>query len=126
MKHSARFLAIVEDARQRVAEIDVDTVRRRVADEHDPLIVIDVREESEWEAGYLPGALHLSKGVIERDVERTLPDTAVEIVLYCAGGYRSVLAADALRAMGYANVRSMTGGIRAWREARGPLAFDDG
>lgn len=125
MRHAARFLAIVEDARRRVTEVEVATLRARIEDAEDPIVVVDVRDESEWQTGHLPGAIHLSKGVIERDVERTLPDPETEIALYCAGGYRSVLAADNLQAMGYTRVLSMAGGIRAWREANGPLEYEE-
>lgn len=123
MKHAAGFLALVDDARGRVREIDVATTRERTA--QDPQVVlVDVREESEWAAGHAAGAIHLGKGVIERDIEGRVPDRGTEIILYCGGGFRSVLAADALQRMGYTNVVSMAGGWRAWQEAQAPTVKD--
>jgi rhodanese-related sulfurtransferase len=115
MQHAPRFLRLVEDAKKRVRETTVDAVKARL-DRGDQLVLIDVREESEWAKGHLPGAIHLGKGIIERDVEQRFPDTATELVLYCGGGFRSALAADNLQKMGYTNVLSMDGGIRGWRE----------
>ncbi len=120
-RHSPRFLRLVEEARARVPETDVPTVHDRLA-RSDAFHLVDVREESEWAKGHLPGAVHLGKGVIERDVEAALPDPDAEIVLYCGGGYRSVLAADNLRRMGYTNVTSMDGGFRSWTDAGHPVA----
>ncbi len=114
-KHSPRFLKIVEETRARVRETDVETIRRRL-ERGESFHLIDVREESEWAAGHLPGARHLGKGIIERDIETAIPDTNAEIVLYCGGGFRSALAADNLQRMGYANVISMDGGFREWKE----------
>lgn len=125
MKHKPRFLGLVDDARQRVTEVEIDEIRQRVERGDHPSVIVDVREESEWMAGRIPGALHLSKGVIERDIEGTLPDVNAQIVLYCAGGFRSVLAADNLRSMGYTNVVSMAGGMRGWRESGAPVEHDD-
>ena len=119
-RHSPRFERLVDDARARITETDVPTVRARL-ERGDGFHLVDVREESEWAEGRLPGAVHLGKGVIERDVEEALPDLDAEIVLYCGGGYRSALAADNLRRMGYTNVASMDGGIRAWRDAGLPI-----
>ena len=119
-RHSPRFERLVDDARARITETDVPTVRARL-ERGDRFHLVDVREESEWAEGRLPGAIHLGKGVIERDVEEALPDLDAEIVLYCGGGYRSALAADNLRRMGYTNVASMDGGIRAWRDAGLPI-----
>ncbi len=113
--HTPRFLQIVEDAKSRVRELTVDDVKARL-DRGDKFLLIDVREESEWNKGHLPGALYLGKGVIERDVEERVPDTGAEIVLYCGGGFRSALAADNLQKMGYTNVWSMDGGYRDWKE----------
>jgi rhodanese-related sulfurtransferase len=113
MKHSPGFLDMVADARMRVNEMDIETVRRRL-DQEDSLHLVDVREDDEWRSGHLPRAIHIGKGVIERDIEKTIPDTSAPIVLYCGGGYRSVLAADALQRMGYTNVVSMIGGYRGW------------
>ncbi|MEM0964034.1 MAG: rhodanese-like domain-containing protein [Bacteroidota bacterium] len=113
--HSPRFLALVDAARQQIAETDADAVRQRI-EEGDAFTLVDVRERHEWDRGHLPGAVHLSKGTIERDIEAVIPDTATHIVLYCGGGYRSALAADALGRMGYENVASMDGGWRAWTD----------
>lgn len=116
MKHTPRFLEIVDEARRNIAETDVDTVRRRL-ERGDRFHLVDVREESEYAAGHVPGARHIGKGVIERDIETAIPDASADIVLYCGGGYRSALAADALRRMGYTGVSSMDGGWRGWTEA---------
>ena len=115
-KHSPRFLQIVDDAKKRVRELTVDDVKAKL-DRGEKFHLVDVREESEWAKDHLPGAIHLGKGIIERDVEERLPDTGAQIVLYCGGGFRSALAADNLQKMGYSNVLSMAGGIRAWRDA---------
>jgi rhodanese-related sulfurtransferase len=120
MQHSPRFLKLVEDVRKRVRELTVDQVKAKL-DRGEKFQVVDVREESEWAKDHLPGAKHLSKGIIERDAEKQLPDTGSEIVLYCGGGFRSALAADNLQQMGYTNVWSMDGGIRGWREKGYPL-----
>jgi rhodanese-related sulfurtransferase len=119
-QHSPRFLKIVQDAKTRVRELTVDEVKRKL-DRGEKFHLVDVREESEWAKDHLPLAIHLGKGVIERDVEQYLPDTGAEIVLYCGGGFRSALAADNLQKMGYTNVYSMDGGIRDWRDKRFPL-----
>ncbi len=119
-KHTARFLQVVNDARSRVKELNVQDVRQKL-DRGETFHLVDVREESEWNAGHLPGAQHIGKGVIERDIETKIPDTSAEIVLYCGGGYRSALAADALQKMGYTNVFSMDGGWRGWNEAKLPV-----
>jgi rhodanese-related sulfurtransferase len=119
-QHSPRFLRIVEDARQRVHETDVDEVRAKI-DRGEKFLLVDVREESEYSKDHLPGAVHLGKGIIERDIEERVPDPNAAIVLYCGGGYRSALAADNLQKMGYSNVLSMDGGIRGWREKGYPL-----
>lgn len=116
MKHAPRFLQIVNESRARVRELTVEDVKQKLA-RNEPFKLIDVREESEWAGGHLPGASHLGKGIIERDIEATIPDTSSEIVLYCGGGYRSALAADNLQKMGYTNVYSMDGGFRGWKEA---------
>jgi rhodanese-related sulfurtransferase len=122
-QHPPRFLKIVDDARSRVRETDVDTVKKRM-DHGDKFLLVDVREESEFAKDHLPGAIHLGKGVIERDIEGRVPELNTEIVLYCGGGYRSALAADNLQKMGYTNVISMDGGIRGWREKNYPLVKD--
>lgn len=118
--HAPKFLAIVDDAKKRVRECTVDDVKKRL-DRGDKFVLVDVREESEWAADHLPRAIHLGKGVIERDVEKTVPDPNTELVLYCGGGFRSALAADNLQKMGYKNVISMDGGVRGWREKGYPL-----
>jgi rhodanese-related sulfurtransferase len=119
--HSPRFLQIVQDARSRVRELTVDDVKAR-QDRGDKFVLVDVREESEWTKDHLPGAVHLGKGIIERDVEQRVPDATTELVLYCGGGYRSALAADNLQKMGYTNVWSMDGGYRVWKEKGYPLS----
>src|ERR1043165_90794 len=120
MPHSPAFLKIVEDAKTRVRETDVPSVKRKL-DSGERFHLVDVREESEFGRGHLPGAIHLSKGVIERDIEKAVPEKAAPIVLYCGGGFRSVLAADNLRKMGYTDVISMDGGWRGWNEAGYPV-----
>lgn len=119
-QHSPRFLHIVQDAKSRVRELGVQDVKAKL-DRGEQFHLVDVREESEWSAGHVPGAVHIGKGVIERDVESKIPDADAEVVLYCGGGYRSALAADALQKMGYKNVISMDGGWRGWREAEYPI-----
>lgn len=120
MKHSPGFLALVNDVKRRVRETDVTHVLSRIS-RGEKFHLVDVREDNEWQKGHLPGAIHLGKGVIERDIETTIPDHNAEIVLYCGGGYRSALAADALQRMGYRNVVSMDGGYRGWTEAGHPV-----
>ena len=115
-KHSPEFLKIVDDARSRVRECNVDDVKQKL-DRNENFHLVDVREDSEWTAGHLPRAQHIGKGVIERDIETKIPDKNAEIVLYCGGGFRSALAADNLQKMGYTNVISMDGGFRSWKEA---------
>jgi rhodanese-related sulfurtransferase len=114
-QHSPQFLKIVADARSRVRECTVEDIKRRL-DRGETVNLVDVREESEFAAGHLPGAIHLGKGVIERDIETSFPDPSLEIVLYCGGGFRSALAADNLQRMGYTNVISMDGGWRDWTQ----------
>lgn len=119
-KHASEFLRLVNDAKSRITECTIADIKPRL-DAGEKFFLVDVREESEFAAGHLPGALHLGKGVIERDIEQAIPDAAAEIVLYCGGGYRSALAADNLQKMGYTNAISMDGGSRAWREAGYPM-----
>jgi rhodanese-related sulfurtransferase len=119
-QHSARFLRIVEDAKKRVREVGIEDVKARL-DSGDKALLVDVREESEYARDHLPGAIHLGKGVIERDIEERVPDLNTPVILYCGGGYRSALAADNLQKMGYSNVLSMDGGIRGWREKGFPV-----
>jgi rhodanese-related sulfurtransferase len=119
-QHSPQFLKLVQDAKSRVRELTVEQVKAKL-DRGEKFHLVDVREESEWAKDHVPGAIHLGKGIIERDVEQRLPDQRAEIVLYCGGGFRSALAADNLQKMGYSNVSSMDGGIRGWREKNYPL-----
>ena len=119
MEHTPGFLKLVKDAKSRVREIDFREVKRRL-DTREKMVLVDVREDSEWARGHLPGAMHLGKGVIERDIEQAFPDKDDALVLYCGGGYRSALAGDNLQKMGYTNVISMDGGWRAWVEAGYP------
>jgi len=122
-QHPPRFLKIVDDAKTRVRETNVEQVKKKL-DRGEKFILIDVREESEFAKDHLPGAIHLGKGIIERDIEARVPDLGAEVVLYCGGGFRSALAADNLQKMGYTNVISMDGGIRDWRERGFPLTTD--
>lgn len=120
MSHSPEFLKIVNDAKSRVKETDVPAVLARVK-KGEKLILVDTREDNEWSNGRIAGAIHLGKGVIERDIEAAIPDKNAEIILYCGGGFRSALSADNLQKMGYKNVISMDGGWRSWTEAGGPV-----
>lgn len=120
MKHAPGFLKIVEDAKTRIREVSADDVKAML-DRGDDFELIDTREESEFSRGHLPGARHLSKGIIERDIESAVPKTSTPIVLYCGGGFRSALAADNLQKMGYRNVVSMDGGWREWTEKLYPI-----
>jgi len=119
-KHSARFLQLVNSVRVNIRECSVQDLKARLSGGEKPL-VFDVREDHEWSQGHVPGAQHLGKGIIERDIETAVPDPETEIVLYCGGGFRSALAADALQKMGYANVISMDGGFRGWKDAGYPI-----
>ena len=123
MQHSPRFLKIVDDARKRVRETTIDDIKARL-DRGEKFTLVDVREESEFAKDHLPGAIHLGKGVIERDIEGRVPDLGAPLVLYCGGGFRSALAADNLQKMGYTNVISMDGGVRGWREKGYPMTRD--
>lgn len=120
MQHAPRFLEIVNDAKSRVKETTVDEVKRKL-DHGDKVLLVDVREESEFAKDHLPGAIHLGKGVIERDIEKRVPDMKTPMILYCGGGFRSAMAADNLQKMGYTNVLSMDGGVREWREKNYPM-----
>ncbi|PYS37211.1 MAG: sulfurtransferase [Acidobacteria bacterium] len=120
MQHSPRFLNIVNDAKSRVKQTSIHDVKTNL-DRGERFMLIDVREESEFSKDHLPGAVHMGKGVIERDIELRVPDLNTPMVLYCGGGFRSALAADNLQRMGYTNVISMDGGIREWRENNYPL-----
>lgn len=123
MAHATKFLALVNDAKKRVQETNVADVKRRL-DAGEKLVLVDVREESEWNRGHLPGAVHLGKGIIERDIEQRVPDTNTKLILYCGGGFRSALSADNLQKMGYSNVESMDGGWKGWLEAGFPTQKD--
>lgn len=122
-QHSPRFLNIVNDARSRVRETNVDEVKHKL-ERGEKFVLVDVREESEFAKDHLPGAVHIGKGVIERDIEARFPDLNTPMILYCGGGFRSALAADNLQKMGYTNVISMDGGVRGWREKGYPLTKD--
>jgi rhodanese-related sulfurtransferase len=123
MQHSPRFLKLVDEAKTRVKQTDVADVNRRLAT-GERFLLVDVREDHEWARGHLPGAVHLGRGIIERDVETRVPDTSTKMVLYCGGGFRSALVADNLQKMGYRNVESMDGGWRGWTEAGLPTEKD--
>src|SRR5256714_14057480 len=120
MKHSEGFLTIVNDSKSRIKEVTVDETRDRLKGNPDAKL-IDVREDNEWDTAHAAGAIHLGKGIIERDVEATVPDKSTELILYCGGGYRSALAADVLQTMGYTNVFSMAGGWKAWKDSGAPV-----
>ena len=120
MKHSEGFLKIVDDAKSRVREVSVAETQQRMRENSDAKL-IDVREDNEWDAAHAAGAIHLGKGIIERDIETTVPEKDTELILYCGGGYRSALAADVLQRMGYTNVFSMAGGWKAWKESGGKV-----
>lgn len=122
-QHAPGFLKVVNDAKTRVRECNVHDVRSRQT-QGASFYLVDVREESEWNAGHLPHAIHLSKGVIERDIEGVIADAEAEIILYCGGGFRSALAADNLQKMGYTGVISMDGGFRDWKESGFPIVQD--
>lgn len=124
MKHSEKFLTLVADAKSRIQEIDPDTVYQKLQNK-EAFHLIDVREESEWHRGHLPEAIHLGKGIIERDIEERISDLGAEIILYCGGGFRSALAADALQKMGYSNIYSMDGGFREWTNIGYPVEHRD-
>jgi rhodanese-related sulfurtransferase len=119
MHHNQGFLDLVNETRSRVREVTVEETRERISQNQNAQL-IDVREDAEWLNGRAAGARHLGKGVIERDIEQQIPDKSTELILYCGGGYRSVLAADALQKMGYSDVASMVGGWRAWRDLGAP------
>lgn len=116
----SRFKELVSDAKRRVREVTVEEVRRRL-DGGEHVQLVDVREESEWLQGRAAGAVHLSKGILERDVEKRFPATDTELILYCGGGSRSALAADNLQKMGYCNVSSLIGGFKSWRDSGQPV-----
>ena len=123
MAHSTQFLKLVQEAKKHVKETNVAEVKRR-GDAGEKFLLVDVREDNEWAQGHVPGAVHLSKGIIERDIEQRMPDTSAKVILYCGGGFRSALAAENLQKMGYTNVESMDGGWKGWIEAGLPTATD--
>ena len=120
MAHAPQFLKLVNEAKKKVKETNVADVKRRL-EAGEKFLLVDVREDNEWAKGHLPGAVHLGKGIIERDMEQCVPDSNAKVILYCGGGFRSALAADNLQKMGYTNVVSMDGGIRDWRNRGYPL-----
>jgi rhodanese-related sulfurtransferase len=125
MAHAPKFLSLVNDAKKRVRETNVPDVKRRM-EAGEEFTLVDVREESEWAAGHLPKAIHLGKGIIERDIEQQIPSTNTKLILYCGGGFRSALAADNLQKMGYTNVESMDGGWKGWLAAGYPTSKGGG
>lgn len=116
MAHSPQFLKLVNDAKTRVKETNVEDVKRRM-DKGEKFLLVDVREDNEWANGHLPSAVHMGRGIIERDIETAVPDTSTKMILYCGGGFRSALVADNLQKMGYHSVESMDGGWRGWLAA---------
>jgi rhodanese-related sulfurtransferase len=123
MDHAEGFLTLVRDAKKRIKEEDVQSTKKKL-DAGEKMILVDVREESEWARGHIPNAIHLGKGIIERDIEKAIPEKGAMVVLYCGGGFRSALAADNLQKMGYSNVISMDGGWRDWTQAGFPTIKD--
>jgi rhodanese-related sulfurtransferase len=123
MDHAEGFLNLVRDAKKRIKEEDVQATKKKL-DAGEKMILVDVREESEWARGHIPNAVHLGKGIIERDIEKAIPEKGATVVLYCGGGFRSALAADNLQKMGYSNVISMDGGWREWTQAGFPTIKD--
>jgi rhodanese-related sulfurtransferase len=123
LQHSEGFLKLVQDAKSRVKQVDYREIKKRL-DAGEKFILVDTREDLEWAKGHVPGAIHLGKGIIERDIEKTIPDHNAPVVLYCGGGFRSALATDNLQKMGYTNVISMDGGWRGWTESGYPVTKD--
>jgi rhodanese-related sulfurtransferase len=123
MAHAPKFLKLVQEAKARVNETNVAEVKRRM-DAGEKFLLVDVREDNEWAKGHVPGALHMGKGIIERDIEQRVPETNAKLILYCGGGFRSALVADNLQKMGYTNVESMDGGWKGWLDAGLPTAQD--
>jgi rhodanese-related sulfurtransferase len=123
MKHSPQFLKLVSEAKTRVKETNVAEVKRRM-EGGEKLLLVDVREDNEWADGHIPGAVHMGRGIIERDIEAKVPETTTKMILYCGGGFRSALVGDNLQKMGYVNVESMDGGWRGWVEAGLPTSKD--
>ncbi len=123
MAHSPQFLKLVNEAKKQVKETNVADVKRRM-DSGEKFLLVDVREDNEWEKGHVPGAVHMGRGVIERDIETQVPETSTKMILYCGGGFRSALVADNLQKMGYTNVESMDGGWKGWVAAGLPAKKD--
>ncbi len=123
MAHAAQFLKLVNEAKKKIKETNVADVKRR-SDAGEQFLLVDVREDNEWAKGHVPGAVHMGRGIIERDIEQRVPDTNAKLILYCGGGFRSALVADNLQKMGYHNVESMDGGWKGWLEAGLPIARD--
>ena len=123
MAHSPQFLRLVNEAKKQVKETNVADVRRRM-DSGEKFLLVDVREDNEWEKGHVPEAVHMGRGVIERDIETQVPETSTKMILYCGGGFRSALVADNLQKMGYTNVESMDGGWKGWVAAGLPTKKD--
>jgi rhodanese-related sulfurtransferase len=123
MAHSPQFLKLVQEAKKKIKETNVAEVKRR-REAGEKFILVDVREDNEWAKGHIPGAAHMGRGVIERDIEASIPDTGTKLILYCGGGFRSALVAENLQKMGYTNVESMDGGWRSWVEAGLPTQKD--
>ena len=122
-EHSYKFLQFVNDARSRIRETNIDAVKEKI-DNEDKFYLVDVREQDEWKNGRLPNSIYLGKGIIERDIEKTIVDTNAEIILYCGGGFRSALVADNIQKMGYCNATSMDGGYGGWVKAGYPIVKD--
>ena len=120
MAHNPGFLKLVNEVKERIAECQIDDVKAK-HDQGQSFYLVDTREDSEWAAGHIPGAIHIGKGVLERDIETLIPNKNAEIILYCGGGFRSAIAADALQLMEYTNVTSMDGGFRAWKDKGWPI-----
>jgi len=123
MAHTPQFLKLVNEAKKQVKETNVADVKRRM-DSGEKFLLVDVREDNEWEKGHVPGAVHMGRGVIERDIETQVPETSMKMILYCGGGFRSALVADNLQKMGYTNVESMDGGWKGWVAAGLPTKKD--
>lgn len=121
MAHAPKFLKLVNESKAKVKETNVEEVKRRM-DTGERFLLVDVREDNEWANGHLPGAVHMGRGIIERDIEAAIPDTNAKMILYCGGGFRSALVADNLQKMGYTNVESMDGGWKGWTAAGLPTA----
>jgi len=119
-QHTSRFLNLVTESKKRIKEISSDVLREKM-NQQEPMCLVDIREDSEWSSGHIPGAIHLSKGIIERDIEKLIPDINAPIVVYCSGGFRGALVADALQTMGYQNVTSLSDGTQGWTNAGYPL-----